>query len=178
MNKNLSKEEQARYSRHLSLPEVGEEGQIKLMDSKVLIVGVGGLGSSAAIYLAAAGVGTLGLVDFDKVEESNLQRQVLYSEEDIGKDKTIIAKNHLKKINKNTEINIHDEKLTSGNAIEIIKNYDLVIDGSDNFPTKYLVNDACFFLKIPNVYGSIYRFDGHASVFNYGFVFANVLLTI
>jgi|TARA_Y100000310_G_scaffold330539_1_gene402387 adenylyltransferase/sulfurtransferase len=163
----LSKEELKRYSRHLSLPEVGTQGQEKLKQSKVLIIGAGGLGCPAAIYLAAAGVGTIGIVDFDKVELSNLQRQILYTEEDIGKPKTSIIKNQLEKLNKNININIYNEKLTSKNALEIIRNYDVIIDGSDNFPTRYLVNDACFFLKKPNVYGSIFRFDGQASVFNY-----------
>ena len=163
----LSKDELIRYSRHLALPEVGIEGQEKLKKAKVLIVGAGGLGSPAAIYLAAAGVGTIGIADYDKVEASNLQRQVLYSNEDIGQQKTTIIKNKINNINPNTKIRTHNEKLTSENALEIIKNYDLVIDGSDNFPTRYLVNDACVLLNKPNVYGSVYRFDGQASVFNY-----------
>jgi adenylyltransferase/sulfurtransferase len=166
-NKTLTKEELARYSRHLTLPEVGKEGQEKLKQAKVLIIGAGGLGNSAAMYLAAAGIGTIGIVDFDKIELSNLQRQVLYSAEDIGKEKTTTIKKQLKKINNNIEILEYNEKLTSKNAKEIIKDYDLVIDGSDNFPTRYLVNDACVLLKKPNVYGSIFRFDGHASVFSY-----------
>ncbi|MBN4049184.1 molybdopterin-synthase adenylyltransferase MoeB [archaeon AH-315-M20] len=168
MNKeNLTEEEQIRYSRQLILPEVGKEGQEKLKEAKVLIVGAGGLGSPAAIYIAAAGVGTIGIVDFDEVEISNLQRQILYTEEDIGKEKTTIAKNNIKKINKNININIYNEKLTSENALGMIKSYDVVIDGSDNFPTRYLVNDACVLLNKPNCYGSIFRFDGQSSVFNY-----------
>ena len=165
--KKLSKEEQIRYSRHLALPEVGREGQEKLKNAKVLIVGAGGLGSPAAIYLAAAGVGTIGIADFDKVEHSNLQRQILYSSEDIGKPKTAIIKTQLEKINPNIKIIPFNKKLTSNNALGIIKNYDIIIDGSDNFPTRYLVNDACALLKKPLVYGSVYRFDGQASVFNY-----------
>jgi len=165
--KELSNEELIRYSRHLMLPDVGKEGQEKIKQAKVLIVGAGGLGSPAAIYLAAAGVGTIGIVDFDVVEASNLQRQILYKKEDIGLLKTTITKNKLKKINPDINIITHDEKLTSKNALEIIKNYDMVIDGSDNFPTRYLVNDACVLLNKPNVYGSVYRFDGQSSVFNY-----------
>jgi len=164
--KELSNEELIRYSRHLMLPDVGKEGQKKIKQAKVLIIGAGGLGSPAAIYLAAAGVGTIGIVDFDEVETSNLQRQILYTIDDIGSLKTTITKNQLKKINPNTNIITHDEKLTSKNAIEIIKNYDIVIDGSDNFPTRYLVNDACVLLNKPNIYGSIFRFDGQATVFN------------
>ena len=163
----LSEEEQIRYSRHLALPEIGREGQEKLKKAKVLIVGAGGLGSPAAVYLAAAGVGTIGIADYDKIEASNLQRQILYSNEDIGKPKTAIIKNQLEKTNPNINIITLNKKLTSNNALEIIKNYDLVIDGSDNFPTRYLVNDACVLSKKPDVYGSVYRFDGQASVFNY-----------
>ena len=163
----LSKHEQRRYARHLILPEVSVEGQEKLKQAKALIVGAGGLGCPSAIYLAAAGVGTIGIADFDKVEESNLQRQILYSEEDIGKLKTAAIKKQLEKINKNIEIKTHNEKLTSKNALEAIKDYDLVIDGSDNFPTRYLVNDACVLANKPSVYGSVFRFDGQASVFNY-----------
>ena len=162
----LSKEEQIRYSRHLALPEIGREGQEKLKKAKVLIIGAGGLGSPAAVYLAAAGVGTIGIVDYDKVEHSNLQRQILYCNGDIGKPKTAIIKNQLEKTNPNINIITLNKKLTSNNALEIIKNYDIVIDGSDNFPTRYLVNDACVLLGKPDVYGSVYRFDGQASVFN------------
>jgi len=164
---NLSKEELLRYSRHLALPEVGKEGQTKLKKAKVLIIGAGGLGNAAAMYLAAAGIGTIGIADYDKVEHSNLQRQVLYSNEDMGKPKTAIIKGKLKKINPNTRIITHNKKLASNNALSIIKVYDLVIDGSDNFPTRYLVNDACILSEKPNVYGSVNRFDGQASVFNY-----------
>jgi sulfur-carrier protein adenylyltransferase/sulfurtransferase len=163
----LSKEELIRYARHLTLPEVGKEGQIRLKNAKVLIVGAGGLGAPAAIYLAAAGIGAIGIVDFDKVDATNLQRQILYTEEDVNKHKATISKDHLKKINNNIKITVYPEKLTSKNALEMIKNYDLVIDGSDNFPTKYLINDACVLLNKPNVYGSVFRFDGHCSVFNY-----------
>ncbi|MBI2208770.1 molybdopterin-synthase adenylyltransferase MoeB [Candidatus Woesearchaeota archaeon] len=163
----LSKEEQIRYSRHLALPEIGIEGQKKLKKAKVLIVGAGGLGSPAAVYLAAAGVGKIGIVDYDKVDLSNLQRQILYSLGDIGKSKTAIIKNQLKKINPNAKIITHDKKLTSNNVMEIIKDYNVIIDGSDNFPTRYLVNDACVLLNKPDVYGSVYRFDGQVSVFNY-----------
>ena len=164
---NLSNEELMRYSRHLTLPGVGKEGQEKIKQAKVLIIGAGGLGSPAAIYLAAAGVGTIGIIDFDEVEESNLQRQIIHTTKDIGRKKTEIAKNHINNINPNVNVKIYNEKLTSKNAIEIIKNYDLVIDGSDNFPTRYLVNDATVLLNKPNVYGSIFRFDGQSSVFNY-----------
>ena len=166
-NEELSKEEQARYSRHLIMPEIGKEGQAKLKNAKVLIIGAGGLGNPAAIYLAAAGVGTIGIIDFDKVDISNLQRQTLYSGEDIGKPKAAIMKKQLEKINNNIKIITYDKKLTSNNALNIIKNYDIIIDGSDNFPTRYLVNDACVLSKKPLVYGSVYRFDGQASVFNY-----------
>ncbi|MBL7055935.1 molybdopterin-synthase adenylyltransferase MoeB [Candidatus Woesearchaeota archaeon] len=163
----FSKEELRRYSRHLILPEVGKEGQEKLKQAKVLVVGAGGLGSPVLLYLAAAGIGKIGIVDFDKVDETNLQRQILYSERDVGKSKAETAKKHLEKLNSNIEIITYNEKLTSENALKIIKEYDIVVDGSDNFPTRYLVNDACFFLKKPNVYGAIFRFDGQASVFNY-----------
>lgn len=166
-NNELMEEELKRYSRHLALPEIGKEGQLKLKKAKVLIIGAGGLGSPAAVYLAAAGVGTIGIVDYDKIDLSNLQRQILYSKEDIGKNKTAVIKKQLEKINNNIKIITYDEKLTSNNALNIIKNYDVVIDGSDNFPTRYLVNDACVLLKKPDVYGSVYRFDGQASVFNY-----------
>jgi len=166
-NEKLTNEDLIKYSRHLALPEIGKEGQEKLKQAKVLIVGAGGLGSPAAIYLAAAGIGTIGIIDFDKVEESNIQRQILYNEEDIGKSKVEIAANKIKKINKNVEVVAYNEKLTPKNALEIIKNYDIVIDGSDNFHTKYLVSDACVLLNKPNIYGSVFRFDGQSSVFNY-----------
>ena len=166
-SKKLTKQELIRYSRHLVLPEVGMEGQEKIRQGKVLIVGLGGLGSPAALYLAAAGIGTIGLVDFDKVDESNLQRQIIHSTKDIGTLKTESAKNSINNLNPNVKVEIHNEKLNSKNVMEIIKKYDVVIDGSDNFPTRYLVNDACVFLRKPNVYGSIYRFEGHTTVFNY-----------
>ena len=166
-SKKLTNQELTRYSRHLVLPEVGLKGQEKIKQGKVLIVGLGGLGSPAALYLAAAGIGTIGLLDFDKVDESNLQRQIIHSSKDIGTLKTESAKNSINNLNPNVKVEIHNEKLNSKNAMEIIKKYDVVIDGSDNFPTRYLVNDACVFLRKPNVYGSIYRFEGHASVFNY-----------
>ena len=164
---NLSPEEFVRYSRHLSLPEVGIKGQKKIKSAKVLVIGAGGLGSPVALYLAAAGVGTIGMVDFDVVDESNLQRQVLFSMDQIGKSKLKSAKERLKNLNPYTKFNLHEVTLSSENALDIIKDYDMVIDGTDNFPTRYLVNDACVILGKPNVYGSIYRFDGQVSVFNY-----------
>ena len=164
---NLSPEEFIRYSRHLSLPEVGIEGQKKIKSAKVLVVGAGGLGNPVSLYLAAAGVGTIGMVDFDVVDESNLQRQVLFGMEQIGKSKLQSAEERLKNLNPYTKINLHEVALSSENALDIIKNYDIVVDGTDNFPTRYLVNDACVILGKPNVYGSIYRFDGQVSVFNY-----------
>ena len=164
---NLSPNEFIRYSRHLSLPEVGIEGQKKIKSAKVLIVGIGGLGSPVSLYLAAAGVGTIGMVDYDKVDESNLQRQVIFGMEEIGKSKLESAKERLKSLNPYTKFNLHNVALASENALDIIKDYDIVVDGTDNFPTRYLVNDACVILGKPNVYGSIYRFDGQVSVFNY-----------
>ena len=163
----LSPEEFIRYSRHLSLPEVGVEGQKKIKGAKVLVVGAGGLGSPVSLYLAAAGVGTIGMVDFDIVDESNLQRQVLFGMEQIGKSKLLSAKERLENLNPYTEYVLHEVALSSENALDIIKDYDMVVDGTDNFPTRYLVNDACVILGKPNVYGSIYRFDGQVSVFNY-----------
>jgi molybdopterin/thiamine biosynthesis adenylyltransferase/rhodanese-related sulfurtransferase len=161
----LSQEEILRYSRHLILPEVGMEGQIKLKQAKVLLVGTGGLGSPMALYLAAAGVGTLGLVDFDVVDRTNLQRQVIHGTSDIGRKKIDSAEATLKEINPNVIIVRHEVALTSDNALEIVREYDVVADGTDNFPTRYLVNDACVLLNKPNVYGSIFRFEGQASVF-------------
>jgi adenylyltransferase/sulfurtransferase len=166
-SKNLTKQELSRYSRHLVLPEVGIKGQEKIKQGKVLIVGAGGLGSPAALYLVAAGVGTIGIVDFDEVEENNLQRQIIHSTKDVGTLKTESAKKAILDLNPNVKVELYNEKLNSKNALEIIKKYDLVIDGSDNFPTRYLVNDACVLLKKPNVYGSIFKFEGHASVFNF-----------
>jgi sulfur-carrier protein adenylyltransferase/sulfurtransferase len=161
----LSNEEIARYSRHLIMPEVALEGQKKLKASKVLTVGTGGLGSPLALYLAAAGVGTIGIVDFDVVDESNLQRQIIHGTSDVGRPKVESAYDKLKDINPNVEVRVHEEALTSENALEIFEDYDVIVDGTDNFPTRYLVNDACVLLGKPNVYGSIFRFEGQASVF-------------
>ncbi len=163
---NLSQEELKRYSRHLIMPEVGIEGQKKIKSAKVLCVGSGGLGSPMALYLAAAGVGTLGLVDFDVVDFSNLQRQILFGTSDVGKPKVKTAQAKLEDINPNIKIVPHEAKLTSENAMQIVAQYDIVADGTDNFPTRYLVNDACVLLGKPNVYGSIFRFEGQASVFD------------
>jgi len=163
----LTKQELNRYSRHLVLPEIGIRGQEKIKSGKVLIIGAGGLGSPAALYLAAAGVGTIGIADFDKVEENNLQRQIIHNSKNIGTKKTESAKNAIKNLNPNVKVEIYNEKLDSKNALEIIKNYDVVIDASDNFPTRYLVNDACVLLKKPNIYGSVSKFEGHTSVFNF-----------
>lgn len=165
----FSNEELARYSRHILLPEFNIEGQRKLKQSRVLIVGAGGLGCPMLLYLAAAGVGTIGIVDFDVVDQSNLHRQVLFTVKDIGKPKAKIAAKKLKKLNPEIKINVHNLKLSSDNALEILKDYDLVADGTDNFPTRYLVNDACVILQKPNVHGSIFRFEGQVSVFNYQF---------
>ncbi len=161
----LSAAEIRRYSRHLIMPEVGMEGQLKLKRARVLLVGTGGLGSPLALYLAAAGVGTLGLVDFDVVDDSNLQRQVIHGTKDLGKKKLDSAIETLKDLNPHVDYVRHDTPLTSENALEIVSEYDIVADGTDNFPTRYLVNDACVLLGKPNVYGSIFRFEGQASVF-------------
>jgi len=161
----LSNEEIARYSRHLILPEVGMEGQQKLKAAKVLCVGTGGLGAPLALYLAAAGVGTIGLVDFDVVDESNLQRQIIHSQSTVGMLKVDSAEQMLHGLNKNTTIVKHNTMLTSANAMEIFKDYDVIADGTDNFQTRYLVNDACVLSGKPNAYGSIFRFEGQASVF-------------
>src|SRR5665213_212131 len=162
----LSNEEISRYSRHLILPEVGMEGQQKLKAAKVLCVGTGGLGAPLALYLAAAGVGTIGLVDFDVVDESNLQRQIIHSQATVGMLKVDSAEVMLKGLNKNTNIVKHNTMLTSANALEIFKGYDIIADGTDNFQTRYLVNDACVLSgNKPNVYASIFRFEGQASVF-------------
>lgn len=161
----LSKEEIARYSRHLILPEVGMEGQQKLKAARVLCVGTGGLGAPLALYLAAAGVGTIGLVDFDVVDESNLQRQIIHSQATVGKLKVDSAEQMLHGLNKNVTIVKHNTMLTSANAMEIFRDYDVIADGTDNFQTRYLVNDACVLLGKPNAYGSIFRFEGQASVF-------------
>jgi adenylyltransferase/sulfurtransferase len=161
----LTNEEIARYSRHLLLPEIGVEGQKKLKAAKVLIVGTGGLGAPLALYLSAAGVGTIGLVDFDVVDESNLQRQIIHSTRDVGRPKTASAKDRIKGINPLVNVVTHNEMLTSRNALELFADYDIIADGTDNFQTRYLVNDACVFLGKLNVYGSVFQFDGQASVF-------------
>ena len=163
--KDLSNEEITRYSRHLLLPELGIEGQKRLNAAKVLLVGAGGLGAPLGLYLAAAGVGTLGIVDFDFVEESNLQRQVIHSARDVGRPKTASAADRIKGINPRCKVVTHNIMLSSANALDIIKDYDMVADGTDNYQTRYLVNDACVLLGIPNVYGSIFQFEGQASVF-------------
>ena len=161
----LTTDDLSRYSRHLILPEVGMEGQRRLKAARVLCVGTGGLGSPLAFYLAAAGIGTLGLVDFDVVDSSNLQRQIIHSTKDIGRKKLDSAEEKLVALNPAIKIVKHETMLTSANALEIMKDYDIVADGTDNFPTRYLVNDACVLLGKPNVYGSIFRFEGQASVF-------------
>lgn len=161
----LSNDEILRYSRHLILPEVGLEGQRRLKAARVLLVGAGGLGSPAALYLAAAGVGTLGLVDFDVVDLTNLQRQVLHGTRDVGRPKLASARDRIRDINPNVAVELFETRLTSANALEIVREFDVVIDGADNFPTRYLVNDACVLTGRPNVYGSIFRFEGQASVF-------------
>ncbi len=161
----LSQQERERYGRHLTIPEVGEEGQVRLLDSKVLMVGAGGLGSPAAFYLAAAGVGTLAIVDDDVVDRSNLQRQILHTDDRVGTPKVESARATLIALNPSVNVLTHQIRLTSANVDELFAGYDVVIDGSDNFATRYLVNDACVKLGIPNVHGSIFRFDGQVSVF-------------
>ena len=161
----LSNEDLARYSRHITMPEVGLEGQRRLKAARVLCIGAGGLGSPLAFYLAAAGIGTLGLVDFDVVDSSNLQRQIIHSTRDVGRKKLDSAAEKLTALNPALNVVKHETMLTSANALEILKDYDIVADGTDNFPTRYLVNDACVLLGKPNVYGSIFRFEGQASVF-------------
>jgi len=161
----LSNEEIARYSRHLLLPGIGVEGQRKIKAAKVLIVGTGGLGSPLAMYLAAAGVGTIGLVDFDTVDESNLQRQIIHSTRDVGRPKTASANDRIKGINPLVNAVTHNAMLTSQNALELFADYDIVADGTDNFQTRYLINDACIILGKLNVYGAVFQFDGQASVF-------------
>lgn len=161
----LGSKEVARYARHLSLPGVGLEGQKKLKAARVLCVGAGGLGSPASLYLAAAGVGTLGVIDFDVVDESNLQRQILHSSTDVGRKKTDSARERLLETNPNVGVELHEVRFDSQTAMEIVKSYDLILDGTDNFPTRYLSNDVCVFLKKPLVYGSISRFEGQCTVF-------------
>lgn len=163
----LSKEEVQRYSRHLIMPEVGMEGQLKLKRARVLTIGTGGLGAPLGLYLAAAGVGHLGLVDFDVVDSSNLQRQVTFTTADVGKPKSEAAKARLSALNPAIEIVSYETRLTSDNALELFRDYDIIVDGTDNFPTRFLVNDACVLLGKPNVYGSIFRFEGQATVFGY-----------
>ena len=163
----LTRDEVQRYSRHLIMPEVGLDGQRRLKAARVLCIGAGGLGSPAAIYLAAAGVGTLGIVDFDVVDASNLHRQIIYGTKDVGRRKLDAASERLTALNPGVKVVVHDTPLTSQNALEILREYDVVLDGTDNFQTRYLVNDACVLLGKPNVYGSIFRFDGQASVFAY-----------
>jgi molybdopterin/thiamine biosynthesis adenylyltransferase/rhodanese-related sulfurtransferase len=164
-NAGLTREELVRYSRHILLPQVGEDGQRALKRSRVLLVGAGGLGSPVALYLAAAGVGTLGLVDFDSVDLSNLQRQILHGSSSVGSSKIDSARDRLADINPNVSFEPYRTRLTSENALEIAQGYDLIVDGTDNFATRYLVNDTSVLLGIPNVYGSVYRFEGQASVF-------------
>ncbi|MGF1541401.1 MAG: molybdopterin-synthase adenylyltransferase MoeB [Pleurocapsa sp.] len=163
----LTKEEYQRYSRHIILPEVGLEGQKRLKAASVLCIGSGGLGSPLLLYLAAAGIGRIGLVDFDVVDSSNLQRQIIHSTAWVGKPKIQSAKERILGINPNCQIDLYETALTSANALDILAPYDVVIDGTDNFPTRYLTNDACVLLNKPNVYGSIFRFEGQATVFNY-----------
>lgn len=162
----LTKDQKVRYSRHTLLPEVGEEGQVRLLDSKVLLIGAGGLGSPAALYLAAAGVGTLGIVDFDTVDASNLQRQILHSMDRIGQPKVESARETLQALNPDVKIEPYRERLGADNVLEIMAGYDLVVDGGDNFPTRYLINDASLHLRIPVVHGAIFRFEGQVSVFH------------
>ncbi len=161
----LTPDQLTRYSRHLMLKEVGMEGQLQLLKSKVLLIGAGGLGCPAAIYLAAAGVGTMGIIDSDKVDLTNLQRQILHGLADVGRLKTESAKEAIRRINPDVNVVTYPERLTAENALEIFKDYDIIIDGSDNFPTKYLVNDAAFFTGKPYVYGGVFQFEGQASVF-------------
>jgi sulfur-carrier protein adenylyltransferase/sulfurtransferase len=164
---SLSKEEVMRYSRHLIMPEVGMDGQLKLKQAKVLCIGTGGLGAPLGLYLAAAGVGRIGLVDFDVVDSTNLQRQVLFGTSDVGRPKITAAADRLRNLNPDIRIDTFETHLSSDNALDIMKDYDIVVDGTDNFPTRYLVNDACVMLGKPNVYGSIFRFEGQITIFGY-----------
>ncbi|MBF2017338.1 MAG: molybdopterin-synthase adenylyltransferase MoeB [Rivularia sp. T60_A2020_040] len=163
----LTKDDYERYSRHLILPEVGLEGQKRLKAAAVLCIGTGGLGSPLLLYLAAAGIGRIGIVDFDVVDNSNLQRQVIHGTSWVGKPKIESAKNRIHEINPDCQVDLYETRISSENALDILKPYDVVVDGTDNFPTRYLVNDACVLLDKPNVYGSIFRFEGQATVFNY-----------
>ncbi len=164
----LDHSEVARYGRHLVLPEVGPEGQLRLRAASVLIVGAGGLGSPIALYLAAAGVGRIGLVDFDRVELSNLQRQILYGTSDVGRPKVAAALERLTDVNPHVSLQCHEARFSVDNALELVSDYDVIVDGTDNFPTRYLVNDACVLSGKPNVYGSVFRFEGQVSVFSTG----------
>jgi molybdopterin/thiamine biosynthesis adenylyltransferase/rhodanese-related sulfurtransferase len=162
----LSSEQRSRYSRHILLPEVGEEGQQKLLDSKILLIGAGGLGSPAALYLAAAGVGTLGIVDFDQVDTTNLQRQILHNLDRVGQPKVESARETLSALNPDVKIEPFTERLSADNVIKVMSGYDVVVDGADNFPTRYLLNDASLHLRVPVVHGSVFRFEGQATVFD------------
>ena len=164
---HLTDKEKYRYSRHLSLDKVGLRGQEKLKSAKVLVIGAGGLGCPVLQYLTAAGVGTIGIIDFDKVDETNLQRQILFSVNDIGINKAVAAEKRLSQLNPYTNFSVYQKKLTTNNAINLFSNYDIIVDGSDNFSTRYLVNDACIICDKPLVYGAIYKFEGQVSVFNY-----------
>jgi molybdopterin/thiamine biosynthesis adenylyltransferase/rhodanese-related sulfurtransferase len=161
----LTIDEVRRYSRHLIIPDVGMTGQKRLKNAKVLVIGAGGLGSPALLYLAAAGVGTLGIAEFDEVDESNLQRQIIHGQSDIGRSKAESARDSIKEANPYVDVVLHDERLDNDNVLQVFEGYDLIVDGTDNFATRYMVNDAAYFLRIPYVWGSIYRFDGQASVF-------------
>jgi adenylyltransferase/sulfurtransferase len=165
-NSELTPDQLTRYSRNILLEEVGLEGQIQFLKAKVLLVGAGGLGCPAGLYLAAAGVGTLGIIDSDRVDLTNLQRQILHTTSDVGKPKTESAKEAISRINPNIKVIAYQERLTAQNALNIFRDYDIIVDGADNFPTKYLVNDASFFAEKPYVYGGVFRFDGQASVFS------------
>jgi len=162
---NFSNEQIERYSRHIILTEVGGLGQTKLLESKILVIGAGGLGSPTALYLAAAGVGTLGIIDHDTVDISNLQRQILHGTSDVGQSKVVSAKATLNEINPDVEIVMYQQRLSSENVFQLFENYDLVIDGCDNFPTRYLINDACVMMGKPNIHGSIFQFEGQVTIF-------------
>ena len=163
---SMRSDQYQRYARHLTLPEFGEEAQEKLLNSSILLIGAGGLGSPLALYLAAAGIGRIGIMDFDVVDMSNLQRQVIHRMQDIGTSKARSAERGIKDINPDVQVDVYEEGINSSNALEIIDKYDVVVDGTDNFPTRYLVNDACVMLGKVNIYGSIYRFEGQATVFD------------
>ena len=163
---NLSDSELKRYARHISLPSFGIEGQERLKRSRVLCIGAGGLGSPCSIYLAAAGVGKIGIIDMDTVDESNIQRQILHGSEDVGKKKIESAEETITNINPNVELDLYDQEFNETNALNIASKYDIIIDGTDNFPSRYLVNDASVLLGIPNIYGSIFRFEGQVTVFS------------